>query len=168
SSEERRTWSSMFCSARIGLPAATLPTTGIDTALRRFWSSSASWTSWTVRDLLGSRLIRPRRSSWFRWLWTVELELRPTASPISRTLGGRRAVVVAGAVVAISLGLAVAAHGGTAPAYTNVVVQPGDTLWGIASEHYPADDVRARVQDIEQANGLRGPTIEVGQSLHLP
>ena len=45
-------------------------------------------TSCTVRDLLGSRLMRPRRSSWFRWLWTVELELRPTASPISRTLGG--------------------------------------------------------------------------------
>ncbi|TMC54697.1 MAG: LysM peptidoglycan-binding domain-containing protein [Chloroflexi bacterium] len=80
----------------------------------------------------------------------------------------RQALVVAGAVVAISLGLAVAAHGGTTPAYTTVVVEPGDTLWGIAAEHYPADDVRARVQDIEQANGLRGPSIEVGQSLRLP
>ncbi len=80
----------------------------------------------------------------------------------------RRAVVVAGAVVAIGLGLAVAAHGGSAPTYTTVVVQPGDTLWGIAAEHYPADDVRIRVQDIEQANRLPGPTIEVGQTLRLP
>jgi nucleoid-associated protein YgaU len=80
----------------------------------------------------------------------------------------RRAVVVAGAVVAISLGLAVAAHGGTAPTRATVVVQPGDTLWGIAAEHYPADDVRVRVQDIEQANGLHGPTIAVGQTLRLP
>lgn len=80
----------------------------------------------------------------------------------------RRVIVVAGAVVAISLGLAVAAHGGTAPAYTTVVVQPGDTLWGIAAEHYPADDVRVRVQDIEQANGLHGPALEVGKKLRLP
>ena len=49
-----------------------------------------------------------------------------------------------------------------------MVVQPGDTLWSIASERYPSDDVRARVQDIEQANGLHGPTIEVGQTLKLP
>ncbi|TMG65229.1 MAG: LysM peptidoglycan-binding domain-containing protein [Chloroflexi bacterium] len=94
--------------------------------------------------------------------------IKPWRAPRAGGLRARRAVVVAGAVVAISLGLAVAAHGGTAPAFTTVVVQPGDTLWGIASEHYPADDVRARVQDIEQANGLRGPTIEVGQSLRLP
>jgi nucleoid-associated protein YgaU len=80
----------------------------------------------------------------------------------------RRALVVAGAVVAIGLGLAVAAHGGTAPAYTTIVVQPGDTLWGIAANHYPADDVRVRVQDIEQANGLHGPSLEVGQTLRLP
>ncbi|HKB18934.1 MAG TPA: LysM peptidoglycan-binding domain-containing protein [Candidatus Dormibacteraeota bacterium] len=80
----------------------------------------------------------------------------------------RRAIVVAGAVIAISLGLAVAAHGGSAPAYTTVVVQPGDTLWGIAAEHYPADDVRIRVQDIEHANGLPGPSIAVGQTLRLP
>jgi nucleoid-associated protein YgaU len=80
----------------------------------------------------------------------------------------RRVIVVAGAAVAISLGLAVAAHGGSAPAYTTVVVQPGETLWGIAAEHYPADDVRIRVQDIEQTNGLHGPTIEVGHTLRLP
>jgi nucleoid-associated protein YgaU len=80
----------------------------------------------------------------------------------------RRAVVVAGAAVAMALGLAVAAHGGMAPTYTTVVVEPGDTLWGIAAKHYPADDVRVRVQDIEQANGLHGPTIEVGQTLRLP
>ena len=46
--------------------------------------------------------------------------------------------------------------------------QPGDTVWSIAVEHYPADDVRVRVDDIEQANGLAGPTIQVGQTLRLP
>ncbi len=84
----------------------------------------------------------------------------------------RRAAVVLGAVVLVtvggSLGLAVAARGGTPPAETTVVVQPGETLWSIASDHYPADDVRVRVDDIEQANGLAGPVIHVGQRLRLP
>jgi len=75
---------------------------------------------------------------------------------------------VVSTVVLASLGLAVSAHGGANLTYTTVVVQPGDTLWSIASEHYPADDVRVHVDDIEQANGLQGPTIEVGQTLRLP
>jgi nucleoid-associated protein YgaU len=85
--------------------------------------------------------------------------------------GGRhavgRAAVAMAAVVALGFGLAVAAHGDTRPSST-VVVQPGDTLWSIAAEHYPSDDVRIRVQDIEHANGLVGPQIEAGQTLRLP
>jgi LysM repeat protein len=49
-----------------------------------------------------------------------------------------------------------------------VVVQPGDTLWSIAAQRYPSDDVRARVDDIEQANGLHSPVIEAGELLKLP
>ena len=77
-------------------------------------------------------------------------------------------LLVIAVVVLVSLGLAVAAHGGTPATQTTVVVQPGYTLWSIASEHYPADDVRVRVDDIEQANGLQGPGIQVGQRLVLP
>jgi nucleoid-associated protein YgaU len=80
----------------------------------------------------------------------------------------RRALLVLSTVLLTSLGLALAAHGGDRPAGSTMVVQPGDTLWSIASQHYPADDVRVRVQDIEQANGLHGPAIEVGQTLRLP
>ena len=83
-----------------------------------------------------------------------------------RHIVGRAAVAVA-AVVVLGFGLAVAAHGDTRPSST-VVVQPGGTLWSIAAEHYPSDDVRIRVQDIEQANGLAGPQIEAGQTLRLP
>jgi LysM repeat protein len=80
---------------------------------------------------------------------------------------GRLAVVLLLAL-AVSLSLAVVAHGGTAPAYSTVVVQPGDTVWSIAAEHYPSDDVRARVVDIERANGLNSPLIETGKTLRLP
>ena len=79
-----------------------------------------------------------------------------------------RLVVVLLLALAVSLSLAVVAHGGTAPAYSTVVVQPGDTLWSIAAEHYPADDIRARVVDIERANGLNSPLIETGKTLRLP
>ena len=45
-------------------------------------------TTSTVRDFVGSRRMYPRCSSVFRWFCTVELELRPMATPISRTVGG--------------------------------------------------------------------------------
>jgi LysM repeat protein len=80
----------------------------------------------------------------------------------------RRLALVLGAVALAGLGLAVGAHGSASPVSSTVVVQPGDTLWSIAAEHYPADDVRVRVEGIEQANGLHGPGIEAGQTLRLP
>jgi hypothetical protein len=79
-----------------------------------------------------------------------------------------RLVTVFGLAVAATIGLAVVVHGGSAQVSSTVVVQPGDSLWSIAAAHYPSDDVRVRVDDIEQANGLRSPVIEVGQTLHLP
>jgi nucleoid-associated protein YgaU len=80
----------------------------------------------------------------------------------------RRLLAAVAAVSLFGIGLALGAHGSTSPGYTTIVVQPGDTLWSIASTRYPADDVRVRVDDIEQANGLAGPTIQVGQTLRLP
>jgi len=75
-------------------------------------------------------------------------------------------VMLVGTVVA--LGLAVLAHGASAPADVTVTVQPGDTLWSIAASRYPGDDPRARVDQIEQLNGMRSPSIEAGETLHLP
>src|ERR1700694_2181052 len=73
-----------------------------------------------------------------------------------------------GLVVAATLGLALVAHGGSAAAESTGVVPPGEHTWSIAAAHYPGDDVRVRVVDIERANGLAGPTIEAGQEVRLP
>ena len=81
---------------------------------------------------------------------------------------GWRAALAVLVVAVASLGMAVAAHSSAPRSYATVVVQPGDTLWSIAAARYPGDDVRARVQDIEQANGLSGPQIESGETLRLP
>ena len=90
----------------------------------------------------------------------------------SRRDGGARLLrqwaLVLVAVVALSLVLAKVALGGGSQADVTVVVQPGDTLWAIAAAHYPSDDVRSRVDDIERANGLQGPVIQAGETLRLP
>jgi nucleoid-associated protein YgaU len=93
--------------------------------------------------------------------------IRPLRSTRRIRPAGRLAAVMLLAV-SVSLGFAVVAHGGTPPSDTIVVVQPGDTLWSIAAQRYPSDDVRARVQGIERANGLQSPLIEAGETLHLP
>jgi nucleoid-associated protein YgaU len=82
--------------------------------------------------------------------------------------GAKRTLAVLGAVAAANLALALVVHGGPPAVYTEVVVQPGDTLWSIATEHYPSDDVRIRVDDIERLNSLHSPRIEAGQTLRLP
>ena len=81
----------MHSSARIGEPAATLPTTGIWLA----WGSVSSATGRgdtpgreMARVLPSALTMTPASSSPLRWKWTVEGDLRPTAAPISRTEGG--------------------------------------------------------------------------------
>jgi LysM domain-containing protein len=110
---------------------------------------------------------RPFATVWLEQMYATGYGTHPLRSG-RRVVRLGRLVVVLLLALAVSLGLAVVAHGGTAPVYSTVVVQPGDTLWSIAAEHYPSDDVRARVQDIEGANGLGGPIIRVGETLRLP
>lgn len=48
-------------------------------------------------------------------------------------------------------------------------VEPGDTLWEVATEHYaPAYDPRERVEAIRRENGLDGYAIHPGTRLALP
>jgi LysM repeat protein len=98
--------------------------------------------------------------------------IRPLRSARRIRPAGRLAAVMLLAL-SVSVGLAVVAHGGTAAQDSaaqdsTVVVQPGDTLWSIAAQRYPSDDVRARVDDIERANGLQSPVIDAGEILRLP
>ncbi|WP_205718356.1 LysM domain-containing protein [Actinomadura sp. WMMA1423] len=54
-------------------------------------------------------------------------------------------------------------HAGT------VVVEPGETLWEIASSADPGGDPRVVVQRIIDLNGLGGdPTVHPGQELRVP
>lgn len=58
---------------------------------------------------------------------------------------------------------------GQAPETVLHVVQPGDTLWSLASRYTPSGgDVRTTVESILLANELRTSTVQVGSQLEIP
>jgi len=55
----------------------------------------------------------------------------------------------------------------TAPSYEIVVVAPGETLWSIAAA-YSTGDVQAMVNDIREANNLKGVDLQAGEKVRVP
>ena len=89
--------------------------------------------------------------------------------PRGRLRAASRQAAVGVAVFALlAFGFARAVQGSPSRPYETVTVQPGDTLWAIAAERYPNADTRAKVDEIERANGLADPSIHPGQSLKVP
>ena len=50
----------------------------------------------------------------------------------------------------------------------SVVVQPGDTLWGIAAEVAEPGQVREVVHRIQELNAMSGSGVAIGQELAVP
>jgi nucleoid-associated protein YgaU len=99
----------------------------------------------------------------------------PAAAPLRLTRRGRRLV----AALSIATGLTIAAAilvtelddtgaGLQLAGQSSVVVEAGDTLWSIAREVAPQEDVRAVVDAIEEVNELDGTLLVPGQVLQLP
>jgi LysM repeat protein len=58
---------------------------------------------------------------------------------------------------------------GAEPPAVLYTVSPGDTLWSVATEHYPpSEDPRVAVEAIRDANGLTDASIYPGMRLKLP
>lgn len=100
---------------------------------------------------------------------------RARASRARAAARARRRTVAAGAVVAMALGALLATGpSGAASADAGrsrrrvVLVQPGDTLWGIAGRFRPAGaDPRAYVDALADINDVVGP-LQAGTRLRLP
>ena len=55
--------------------------------------------------------------------------------------------------------------------YYNVLVEPGDTLWSIASEsriYNPKTDVRDIVQYISEVNNISAANLRAGDVIQVP
>lgn len=91
------------------------------------------------------------------------------------TARGRRAlaIVVAAPVLALAaLGALQATTAAAGPeastvVYETTVVQPGQTLWSIASSIAPDVDPREVIADIQRINAISG-AIQPGQELSIP
>ena len=53
------------------------------------------------------------------------------------------------------------------PTFAVVVVAPGETLWTVAAA-YATGDVQGLVNDIREANSLKGFDLQAGQKLRVP
>ena len=74
---------SVDCTASMGAPAATRPSSGSSTAR----TATSVGTSSSARLRFQALLMRPFSWRLVRCLWTVASELRPKCSPISSMVG---------------------------------------------------------------------------------
>jgi nucleoid-associated protein YgaU len=104
------------------------------------------------------------------------VEVIMAARSVRLTRRGRAVVVVTltGGLLAGAGSLASASFAGPdsastpAPQLRHVIVQPGDTLWGIATKAAPGADPRATIRRITDLNGLTDESVRAGQQLVLP
>jgi hypothetical protein len=108
---------------------------------------------------------------------TFETPLRPRSAPARRTpvrltRRGRLLLLLTLmtlVLVAFSVGRTTAGASSDAPrAPRTTVVQPGETLWSIASRVAPGADPRAVVTQLSDLNSLGAAPIVAGQRLRLP
>lgn len=110
---------------------------------------------------------------------TLSPAFRPVAprvrSTVRLTRRGRLVVflfalsLVLGAAFFLASGAAGTGEAGTPPATEVVLVGPGDTLWGIASDAATdGGDVRDVMTQIEHLNALDSVGIQAGQKLRVP
>ena len=76
--------------------------------------------------------------------------------------------VLMGAVLALGGYSAASDARGPAAATRTLVVEEGDTLWGIAARLAEGGDVRETVHELEELNALPGPELVEGQRLAVP
>lgn len=97
------------------------------------------------------------------------------SGPLRLTVRGRLVVFALALLVTLSAMLlavvpsviATVAAGDPLPV-TEVTVQPGDTLWEIASAANPGGDIPATVDHIAELNATSGAQVRVGQELAVP
>lgn len=103
---------------------------------------------------------------------TTSVTARPPVGPAYRlTRRGRLVVFVLAFVALLAVGVALAGGSmatGEAEATETLVVEPGQTLWEIASDVSDGDDVRDTIDHLVDLNDLDTVTLDAGQRLEVP
>lgn len=104
-----------------------------------------------------------------------QLERHSSAPGVRLTRRGRAAVFLAALTVALGAGLMFGSSvtatdaTGEAPATQAVMVQPGETLWDIASRIHPGGDIRDTIEEILELNSLSSPAgLQMGREIAVP
>ncbi len=85
--------------------------------------------------------------------------------------GALGTLLVVGALATVALFTGTQAVASAEPGSADfgyVIVQPGDTLWEVASELDPGADPRDLVAEIVRLNQLQGSSLQAGEPLALP
>ena len=103
----------------------------------------------------------------------VSHDLGRPAPPLRLTRRGRAVVLallvlVASALSAVLFATASRADDPPAGPPPTIVVQPGDTLWDIASRSAPRRETGRAVAELRRLNGLRDSALAPGAVLILP
>jgi len=99
---------------------------------------------------------------------------RPAVSTVRLTRRGRLVVLLLAIGVVLTAALLLSgrstatSESGRSVPTEKVLVEPGQTLWGIAAEVADDGDVRAMVDRIEQLNALDDSMLYAGQVLFVP
>lgn len=103
------------------------------------------------------------------------VERRPAAAgQVRLTRRGRVVVLLAVLLVALVMGVVLGGgsmateEAGQRPATDVVVVNEGDTLWGIAAAVAEDGEVRSMVHEIRELNNLESSVVSLGQEIHVP
>lgn len=100
----------------------------------------------------------------------------PTLAPSGPVQAWRRRIGALVVLVAALLLVVEAVTGPVVPTQevvpataTTVVVEPGQTLWDVASQHAPADvGAAAYVRELAELNGISNGAVDAWQVLRLP
>jgi hypothetical protein len=167
---------------RVTAPRAGVTTSGVRTAsVRRVSAGAVSVTAGRVRAA-GVQQVSVRSASLRRAGAPAVPAAGAEPAPLRLTRRGRRVVAVLAMLVALgaaTLIWAAAAGGAQASGrdvprgsgyggMTQVVVQPGQTLWSIAAAAEPSASPWTVVQQIIDANALGGARLQAGQLLWVP
>jgi LysM repeat protein len=138
-----------------------IPDQPIDTTHRLTLPLEANMSTITVSPAFApTRTSRPARTS--------------SRSSVRLTRRGRVVVLLASLALVLMAGFFLGSvavgtnEAGQAPATEIVMVEPGQSLWSIASDLTDSGDVRTTMREIERLNALDTVALSAGQKLRVP